>query len=381
MQLMEKNIGLYIHIPFCKSKCHYCDFNSFAGKSGLVEQYFKSLYAELNIYAETLKDCSINTVFIGGGTPSYVNAQYICATLECCREGFSLHQDAEISIETNPGTLTREKLSSYKASGINRLSIGLQAWQDRLLRSMGRIHSTSDFIENFSLAKESGFNNINVDLIFGLPSQTISDWDESLSNVIKLGATHLSCYGLKIEDGTIFGNRLKEGQLEQVDDELDRDMYYLAIEKLFQNGFRHYEISNFAKDGCECRHNMTYWKAEEYLGVGAGAHSYLNGQRFNNRCGIEEYISIVSGNELPIENVERIDVVASMSEFMILGLRLIEGISLSEFKSTFERDVYDVYGKQIDSLLKKGLVLCDGDRLRLTQTGLDLANMVFIEFL
>lgn len=381
MKSNEKSIGLYIHIPFCKSKCYYCDFNSFAGREELTGPYFEALGDEIRYYSGRLKNCKIKTIFIGGGTPSLVEARHIYEILNSCRQHFNLEESVEISIETNPGTLTYEKLMMYKASGINRLSIGLQAWQDRLLQELGRIHRMDEFIENYNLAKKVGFKNINVDLIFGLPGQRMNDWIESVVNVPKLGATHISCYSLKIEDDTVFGNRLAEGELIPADDELDREMYYFAIDKLSKLGFHHYEISNFAKPGYECRHNLTYWRAEEYLGVGAGAHSYLEGKRFNNICKIEDYISFILNQELPVENVELIDKKDAMSEFLILGLRLIDGISMSEFKSRFDEDIFNIFGNEINKLLRKQLIEQDGDRLKLTETGLDVANKVFVEFL
>jgi len=380
MRSKGKTIGLYIHVPFCKSKCYYCDFNSFAGKDELVEPYFKALTDEIRLYAGRLKDCRIKTVFIGGGTPSCVEGRYIYETLNSCWQYFNVEQDAEVSIEANPGTLTHEKLILYKAAGINRLSMGLQAWQDRLLKGVGRIHNVGDFIENYDLARKAGFDNINADLIFGLPGQTMRDWEESVINVSKIGVNHVSCYSLKVEEGTVFGDRLASGDLTPVDEDLDREMYHFAVDKLSEKGFNHYEISNFAKPGFKCRHNLIYWEAEEYVGIGAGAHSYFEGKRFNNKYGIEEYISSILSREFPAENIQTISREESMSEFMILGLRLVDGISMNEFKARFEKDVFDVFGKQISKLIKKGLIRLDGDRLKLTKIGLDLANMAFVEF-
>jgi oxygen-independent coproporphyrinogen-3 oxidase len=376
-----KEIGLYIHIPFCKSKCFYCDFNSFSRKEDLISPYFEALKAEIDYYGDSLRDHCIKTIFIGGGTPSYVEVKYICRLMEACRRTFNIKEDAEISIEANPGTLDAEKLLLYKSKGINRLSLGLQASQDYLLREMGRIHSRTDFLHGFSLARKAGFDNINVDIIFGLPGQTLDEWSQTVLDVVKSGAEHISCYSLKIEDETIFGRRLQNGTLTPADDELDRSMYYFAIEKLTESGFIHYEISNFAKPGYECRHNLIYWKAEEYLGIGAGAHSHLRGVRFNNIYSIDEYISAVSKGKTPKENQQIIGKNEKMAEFMILALRLVAGIDTKEFKERFGLNIFNVFGRQLEKLNKKQLIELEGGTIRLTPSGLDLANQVFMEFI
>jgi oxygen-independent coproporphyrinogen-3 oxidase len=376
-----KEIGLYIHIPFCKSKCFYCDFNSFSGKEDLISLYFDALKAEIGYYSGSLKDYCIKTVFIGGGTPSYVEAKYICQLMEACRGAFNIKEDAEISIEANPGTLDAEKLSFYKSKGINRLSLGLQASQDRLLGEMGRIHSRADYSHNFNLARKAGFENINIDIIFGLPGQTLNEWNQTVSDVVKSGSEHVSCYSLRIEEETIFGQRFKNGTLLPADDELDRSMYYFAIEKLMEHERIHYEISNFAKPGYECRHNLIYWKAEEYLGIGAGAHSYLQGIRFNNVYGIERYVSAISKGQIPKENQQLIDINEKMAEFMILGLRLVAGINTEEFKERFGLNIFSVFGRKLEKLNKKQLIELDGRKIRLTPVGLDLANQAFMEFI
>jgi len=378
---MMKKIGLYIHIPFCRSKCFYCDFNSFPGKEHLIPSYFEALKEEIGQYGRSLENCHIGSVFIGGGTPSLVEARWIYELMNVCYHRFNMNEGAEVSIEANPGTLAYEKLMLYKAMGINRLSIGLQAWQDRLLKSLGRIHTIDEFVGNYKLARKAGFRNINVDLIFGLPGQTLNDWTRTVLNTIKLEPEHISCYSLKIEDGTEFAKRLETGELAPADDELDRRMYYFAVERLEECGYRHYEISNFAKPGYVCRHNIIYWKAEEYLGVGAGAHSYLNGRRFNNICRVEDYISaVLYGQFSPIENEQLIDKGEEMSEFMMLGFRLTDGVSEDEFNDRFGCDAFSIFGRQLEKLLKKQLIEVGGGRIKLSVLGLDMANQVFMEF-
>jgi oxygen-independent coproporphyrinogen-3 oxidase len=292
-----------------------------------------------------------------------------------------IENGAEISIETNPGTLTFEKLCSYREAGINRISMGLQAWQDRLLKYLGRIHNKNQFLRNYELALKAGFYNINVDLIFGIPGQTINEWAETISNITALDITRISCYSLKIEEGTPFGNLLEQGKLEQMDDETDRKMYWMAIENLDKVGFRQYEISNFSKKGFKCRHNLIYWDAEEYVGIGAGSHSYFEGKRYNNLVNISNYVSALKNNRTFTENIEEIDSDEQMSEHMILGLRLTKGIETESFKKKFGVELTSVYGKQIEKLEAAGLTDFDGVSLKLTKKGLDLANQAFVEFI
>ncbi len=379
--MKNKQIGLYIHIPFCKSKCYYCDFNSFAGMEKHIDDYFNALKKEILISRDNLKNHKIKSVFFGGGTPSYAEAKYICDIMDLCKNEFNFIDGAEITIESNPGTLTYEKLCSYKDAGINRLSIGLQAWQDRMLKSLGRIHSNQEFVDNFKQARKAGFDNINVDLIFGLPGQTLEDWKETLTNVVELNVEHLSCYSLKIEDNTPFGEMLNSGKIVQLEEEADREMYYLTKKFLKDNNFKHYEISNFAKPSYECRHNLIYWKAEEYIGLGAGAHSYFNGERYSNVEGVSNYIDTVSKNGVFKENVETIDEIESMSEFVILGLRLIDGVNCDEFFERYEKEIFSVYGTQIEMLTKKSLIEHKDSKIKLSPLGLDLANEVFVEFI
>lgn len=379
---MEKSIGLYIHVPFCKSKCYYCDFNSFSNKNGLVAAYFEALKKEIVIYGERAKGYEVKTVFIGGGTPSSVDCRYIEDVVGLCRQHFKIEEDAEISIESNPGTLSEDKLRAYKYIGINRLSIGLQAWQNRLLKNIGRVHSIEEFVHNYKLAREIGFNNINIDIIFSLPHQTMEDWAETVDNVAGLGPEHISCYSLKIEENTVFGEKYEHGEIDEIDDQADREMYYLAKRRLAGHGYGMYEISNFAMEGYECKHNIIYWKAKEYLGLGAGAHSYFNKKRYNNLYSIEDYIKnyiVYEGKYIEGEAI--IDEVESMSEYIILGMRLTSGISQSEFKERYGIDIMERFGGRFEKLIDKGLVEHKDGRILLTQTGLDYANQVFMEFI
>lgn len=376
----ENELGLYIHIPFCKSKCFYCDFNSFAGKEEFIPVYFNALKAELEYYKNKLAGIKIKTIFIGGGTPSLIDTMYLNGILSWCKQNLIIKEDAEITIETNPGTLNFDKLMGYNTMGINRISMGLQAWQKNLLIKLGRIHTIEEFLENYNLARKVGFKNINIDLIFGLPEQTLNDWEETLKNVLELEPEHVSCYSLKIEEGTAFGKWVEAGELSVAEDELDREMYYTTQEMFKKFHLKHYEISNFAKPGFECKHNLVYWKQDEYIGIGAGAHSFFKGKRFSNVFDIKKYVEIDFMKEVSFEDVNIISKKDAMSEFIILGLRLLDGISGEEFYNRFEVDLFDTYKEKLNLLKNKNLIEIVGDKVKLTKLGLDLANHVFVEF-
>ncbi len=378
--LYRNNAGLYIHVPFCSSKCNYCDFNSFAGKINLAENYFKAMKKEIELYKAEMKDYLIDTIFIGGGTPSVVNYRYISEILENCRVEYKLSENCEITIESNPGTLNNEKLRAYKSAGINRISMGLQAYQDKLLKYLGRCHSHKDFTESVQNARDAGIENINADVIFGIPGQTLDDWKETLNYLISLGINHISAYSLKIEEGTKFGSMEEEGSLVQVEDELDREMYHYAVDFLNGNGLKQYEISNFAKEGYECKHNLTYWKCIDYLGLGAGAHSCLKDIRFSNEISIEGYTDSLEREDKPVLERFPLEFSDKMSEFMFLGLRLTDGVNGKEFFERFNQNLFTKYSDSLENLENKGLVEIVGDSVKLTRLGFDLANQVFVEF-
>ncbi|EPR13139.1 radical SAM family heme chaperone HemW [Ruminiclostridium papyrosolvens] len=378
--LYRDNAGLYIHVPFCSSKCNYCDFNSYAGKINLAENYFKSMKKEIELYKEYMKDYLIHTIFIGGGTPSAVDDGFISDILEKCRTEFKISDNCEISIESNPGTLSIDKLKSYKNSGINRISMGLQAYQDKLLKYLGRCHSHKDFSESVKNARDAGFENINADVIFGIPGQTLYDWKETLAYLISLGINHISAYSLKIEEGTKFGSMEEEGILVPVEDELDREMYHNAVNYLSEQGLKQYEISNFAKEGYECKHNLTYWKCVDYLGLGAGAHSCLKDIRFSNEVSIEGYIDYLKHEEKPVYEKFPLELTDKMSEYMFLGLRLTKGVTGKEFFQRFNQNLFTKYTDSFEKLENKGLIEIAGDSVKLTRLGFDLANQVFVEF-
>lgn len=378
---MKKSVSLYIHIPFCIAKCYYCDFNSFPCRDEFIPAYFNALKKELIQYEKQLKDYKISTVFIGGGTPSLVDSNYIHKLMLFLKDNFNMNKDVEITIESNPGTLTSEKLDAYIGSGINRLSIGLQAAQDRILKILGRTHRLEEFSVGYNLALKAGFKNINIDLIFGIPYQTLDDWNETLEYVMDCNPAHLSCYSLKIEDGTVFGKKASTGEIVPVSDDLDRRMYWKTIEKLKKKKYLHYEISNFSKENFRCRHNLVYWTGLKYIGIGAGSHSFFNNKRYNNVVNMDKYIDNINKNIPVKENEQLIQKQDKISEYIILGLRLTKGINMEDFKNKFKIEILEVYNKQIENLKKRNLLKLKGNMLRLTPLGLDLANQVFMEFL
>lgn len=366
-----KEIGLYIHIPFCKQKCYYCDFISYSNKANCVDEYIDTLIKEYKAYK--LEKYTIKTIYIGGGTPSYINSKQIERLL---RE-IDIKNAEEITIEVNPGTVTREKLIDYKEAGINRISIGLQSTRDNLLKDIGRIHTYDEFLQTYNLAREVGFRNINVDLMLALPGQSIEDLKESVEKVIELKPEHISVYSLILEEGTKLYDLIENGTYILPEDETERKMYWLVKEKLEENGYKHYEISNFAKQGFESKHNIDCWKQKEYVGIGAAAHSYLDGRRYSNQENIEEYIKNYNNKEVHEEQ----DKLSQKKEFMILGLRKIDGIYISDFKNKFNDNPIYLFREELNILVNEGLIEIDLDNIRLTSKGLDLANIVWEQFI
>ncbi|MCD8037095.1 MAG: radical SAM family heme chaperone HemW, partial [Clostridiales bacterium] len=367
---MNNNISLYIHIPFCVRKCLYCDFPSFALPENCYEDYVRTLCREIEEYSSDFKGMKVKTIFFGGGTPSVLPPKLLGRIIDTVMSKFDVADDAEISIETNPGTLDMKKLTEMKSMYFNRLSMGLQAWQDRLLKKIGRIHTADVFETNYLQARDAGFKNINVDLMFALPTQTLDDWQETLEKIIKLNPEHISAYSLIIEEGTPFYDMYEKGIIKEMDENLDREMYYLANEMLADKGYRRYEISNFSKHGFESRHNIVYWRTEEYRGFGMGAHSYVNGERFRNTYDFKKYSSF----EGLSEDREVLTEDEKQEEFMFMGLRMTDGISENTFKERFSKSIYDVYGKEIRELTMEKLLISENDRLFLSDRGVDVSN-------
>ena len=375
-----RDIGIYIHIPFCKKKCDYCDFVSFPNKEEMIEKYVDCLIKEI---ADRSNDSIVKTIYIGGGTPSILSSRYIEEILFAIRSNFAMHDDVETTIEINPGTCTKKKLENYKKYGINRLSIGLQSSNDKILKSIGRIHTYREFENTVNMAKEVGFKNINADIIIGLPGQTIYDIEDTIDKLLKLDLTHISMYSLIVEEKTPIEKRLIKGEITLPDDEMERYMYWFAKRKLEDNGYVHYEISNFAKPGYFSKHNMDCWSQKEYLGFGVSAASYENKVRYVNKDNLENYIeNIENGHAYKnIKIEERQSMHDEMAEFMILNLRKINGVDIKEFKNKFNESPLLLYEKKLVKLLDEDLIDIAPEYIRLTKKGLDLANIVWEEFL
>ena len=383
--MKKEELGIYIHIPFCMQKCLYCDFVSYINKSECVKEYINCMIKEIQSY--DLKKYNITTIYIGGGTPSFIESDYIKEIINVIQNKLEKNdtrwEDIEITIEANPGTITLEKLNDYKTAGINRISLGLQATQDRLLKQIGRIHNYKDFLEAYELLKRVGFNNINVDLMIGLPNQSIKDLKESLEKIIKLDPNHISVYSLIIEDGTPISKLLDKEKIKLPDEEIERQIYWYVKNKLELNGYNHYEISNFSKKGKESKHNLNCWKQKQYIGVGAAAHSYFKDIRYSNTNNIEEYIKNIKENNIEknrkIEEKQTIE--DKKNEFMMLGFRMIEGVNIADFKAKFVDNPLYLYREKIKKLTDEGLIEVDLNNIKLTNKGLDLANVVFEEFI
>lgn len=376
-----KKIGLYIHIPFCLKKCNYCDFISYDYDIEKVNLYFEGLNKEMMLYKDLLSQYKIKTIFIGGGTPSIIDIKTLSNLINNLHKTFSISDDIEFTIETNPGTLNEEKLLEYKKFGINRLSIGLQSYNNKILRFIGRIHSKETFLKNYSTARKIGFNNINIDLMYGLPNQSLNNWKETLKQIVILEPEHISAYSLKIEEGTKFYDLYEKGKLNLPEEEIDRNMYHYTIDLLSQYGIYQYEISNFAKKGFECKHNLIYWHNEEYLGLGISAHSYINSIRYSNSFTFNEYLKLLRNNKLPIITKEPKDRNDKIIETMFLGLRMNKGINIQRFKEKFGVTPFEIYGEKLKNLADSGLININKKSICLTKYGMDVSNQVFIEFL
>lgn len=376
-----KELGIYIHIPFCKSKCSYCDFISFANKEKKVEKYIECLKKEIK--NKEVDNCIVDTIYIGGGTPSFIESKYIKEILELVKSRFKIKEEAEITIEVNPGTVNEEKLKDYKETGINRISIGLQSTNNKILKQIGRIHTYEEFLNTYNLVRKVGFRNINVDLMLALPNQTLEELEESIEKVIKLNPEHISIYSLILEDGTKMEELVNNKKIQLPSDELERKMYWNIKNKLEQNGYTHYEISNFSKKGFESKHNMNCWKQKEYLGFGLAAHSYINNERFCNTNNIEEYIKNIENNNIKsnIEICEIQNEEEKKKEYMLLGLRKLEGVNIGEFKNKFVDNPIYLYRKELEKLVNEDLIEIDLNNIKLTNKGLDLANLVWKEFI
>lgn len=388
-----RELGIYVHIPFCIKKCKYCDFISFDNILEKSQIYCKSLidtienveiiFPKLNISVNEFKEnFIINTIYFGGGTPSSIDLDLIIEILKTIKKKFKVANNCEITIEINPGTVNEQKLKNYKDAGFNRISIGLQETHNNILNLIGRIHTYEQFVESFKMARKIGFENINIDLMLGLPNQTLENLEESINRVIELKPNHISLYSLILESGTDLEKSVNAGKLLLPQEDLERKMYHKTKIILEKNGFSHYEISNFAKKGFESKHNLNCWDQKEYLGFGISAHSYLDKIRFSNISDLDRYLLNIKNSKFEdnieineIQNHEDI-----LKEYMMLGFRKLNGVKISEFEYKFRINPLFYFRFEISKLEEEGLIEVDLDNIKLTKKGLDLANLVFEEF-
>lgn len=396
-------LGIYIHIPFCVKKCDYCDFISYSNCFDMQEKYVEKLLEEIEENKDLLKNNFISTIYIGGGTPSAIKSELIKKILDKIYDVSRIDKEkVEITIEVNPGTTTKSNLQMYRDCGINRLSIGLQSTDDAMLKKIGRIHNYNQFLDTYKWAGEAGFENINVDLMLGLPGQDIEILKNSLENVVNLKPTanHISVYSLIVEEGTKIEKRIDSGEVNLPDDEEERRQYHYMKNFLELKGYKHYEISNFAKPGFESKHNMNCWEQKQYVGFGVAAHSYVNGVRYANTSDLKEYLNV--DNKKSVENDMKNDFEVNFEnkngfatiktieetqnkldmekEFMMLGLRKLDGVSISKFEQKFGENPIYLFRNELQKLVEEDLLEVDLDDIKLTSKGLDLANLVWEEF-
>ena len=391
-------LALYVHIPFCETKCPYCDFNTYAGIETLIPPYVEALSREIEIWGDLLDHPAVKTVFFGGGTPSYLADHHIGSLLNAVRAAFVVDREAEVTLESNPGDLAEAKLAAYLDLGVNRLSIGVQSLDNRLLKVLGRRHSAAEATQAYRMATDAGFGNVSIDLMYGLLYQRIEDWRHTLDGTASLSPPHISMYCLTLEEGTPMEQSVRSRQVPEPDPDLAADMYLMAQETMELQGYRHYEISNWARSGFESRHNLTYWRNEAYLGVGPGGHSYLRPYRFYNVKSPREYTRGLQRDYTPVnqptgsltaegikgmpavDEVETIDQRLEMAETLMLGLRLDTGISVKDFSGRFGLSPVQAYGETINELGGSGLLETVDGSLRLTSRGRMLGDEVFASF-
>lgn len=403
---MKRELELYIHIPFCMKKCAYCDFLSGPAPRETIDRYVTALVAEIRQYQKLAENYRVTTIFFGGGTPSILSGGQMKEIFDALRDVFEIQADAEITMEANPGTVTKENLQAYRACGINRISFGLQSVDDKELKLLGRVHTMRQFEESYDLARKAGFQNINVDLISAIPGQTVESWERTLDTVIRMNPEHISAYSLIIEEGTpfyeIYGENAKEEQDSRCercladdgkqmdigknfpklpDEEAERRMYELTAEKLEAAGYLQYEVSNYAKPGYACRHNKGYWQRVEYLGIGTGAASLIENERYQHISDTDLYIRANGKLDQIEEEKETLDWNAQVEETMFLGLRMKEGVNKQKFRERYHREIQEVYGEVLEKLKEEGLLREEEKRICLTKRGNDLSNYVLAQFL
>lgn len=381
MMKSKKDIGIYIHIPFCESKCSYCDFTSFNKNEKNIQEYMKSLFKEISFYKNTLKNYKASSIFIGGGTPSIIDGNMIKELLKFINSQVEINDECEITIESNPNSLSLEKTHLYKEAGVNRVSIGAQSFNNNILKVIGRVHSSEDIYQAVENVKKSGINNINIDLMLGLPGQNIKDINLSIKEIEKIHINHISYYSLILEENTPLYNKVKKGEIVMPSEDEDRIMYHTMVESLEKLGFNQYEISNFAKAGFQCKHNLNYWDIGEYLGFGLSSHSNIDCERYWNETSLSEYNNRISMNNKPIMGKEQLTKSDRINEYSIMGLRLNKGIDMVKANVKYNIDYFSYYKDEINKNINLGLIELEGSYIKLTAKGRDLANQVEVDFI
>ena len=377
----RRSTSAYIHIPFCEHICYYCDFNKVFLEGQPVDEYIEALLKEIQLTLEQYPTDVSETIYIGGGTPTSLSAKQLDVLLTGVHRLLPTSTTKELTVEANPGDLTSEKLDVLKSHGVNRLSMGVQTFDDRLLKKIGRKHSAQDVYDTIRLLEKKQFDNVSIDLIYALPGQTIESFRDTLNQALAFGLPHYSMYSLILENKTMFMNWVRQGRLELPSQESETQMFSEAMEAMEKAGHHQYEISNFATPGKESMHNLVYWNNENYFGFGAGASGYLGNQRYKNVGPIQHYLKPLKSNQRPIIETEDLTVKNQIEEEMFLGLRKIEGVSLANFKEKFKKELTDVYQAVLPELEEKGLAIIDENRLRLTSKGLFIGNDIFEKFL
>ncbi|ARD49543.1 radical SAM family heme chaperone HemW [Sporosarcina sp. P33] len=374
--------GVYIHIPFCQQICYYCDFNKVFLKNQPVDQYIESIGKEFHYMKEAgYSFDQVETVFLGGGTPTALNVAQLDRLLTIVSQYIDVTALKEFTTEANPDDLSEDQLVVLKEKGVNRLSIGVQTFNERLLKQIGRTHSNEDVERVIAAARKIGFDNISIDLMYGLPTQTAEEWEETLDRALSLDLPHYSAYSLIVEPKTVFYNRMVKGKLPLPGEDIEAEMFAMVMDRMNKKGLNQYEISNFAKSGYPSFHNLIYWENSHYAGIGAGAHGYLGKERYANVGPLTHYIDLLEDGKLPRKEVHEVTQSESMEEEMFLGLRIIEGVSMKEFEEKFKRPIREVFGKPIEELQRQGLLQITGDHLQLTRKGVFQGNTAFQEFL
>ncbi len=381
---MNNEIGVYVHIPFCLRKCYYCDFASYENMEKLIEPYINALCDEILKNSEILSQYKITTIYIGGGTPSYIDAKYIKQILDTLMLFTDKEFLKEVTIELNPNSVTKEKLEIYKNAGVNRLSIGLQSIYNDILKIIGRVHKLEDFEEALKIANDLSFDNVSLDLIYPLPNLSLEQFKETVDYAISLkekNIKHISIYNLEVHENTKLAFLLNEGYVSLVNEDTEYEMYKYLKDTLSQNGFYRYEISNYAINGYESKHNLKYWNQEQYLGFGSSASSFFGGKRYTNTKDIKEYIKRINKNEILYDECEELDLLSLMKEYVMLNLRKLEGLNKDNFKIKYQKEIYDIFAEEINELEKLGLLEENKKYIKLTSRGLEVANLVWEKFI